>query len=192
MELKELPEAAIPKFREGISLLLARWSALQMAVDNEWGGPNSRTAAFQLASEIFDFFTLSKETLYIDDLEDLLDKAMITLNTDVQDGSIEEVAEKLMVMHEECLEGNYGSVEKLREDVALAVTVRHIEQVANDEDEATINEDISNMILDAPELPQNSNPTQAATNETKTQMMEETDGWVTVASRKSKGRKKVG
>ncbi|GAB4835965.1 hypothetical protein Ancab_000884 [Ancistrocladus abbreviatus] len=119
MELK-LSQEAIPQFQDGISLLLSGWSALQMAVDNEWGGPHSRSIALQFASDIFNWFNLSKE-LYIDDLEALLDDTMITLNTEAQDGSIEEIAEKLMIMHEECLGGNYGSIEKLREAVSRFV-----------------------------------------------------------------------
>ncbi|GAB4855421.1 hypothetical protein Ancab_024048 [Ancistrocladus abbreviatus] len=197
MELKKLSEQAIPQFQEGISLLLSRWSALQMAVDNEWGGPNSRSIALQLASDIFNWFALSKE-LYIDDLEALLDDTMITLNTEAQDGSIEEIAEKLMIMHEECLEGNFGSIEKLRQAIHNTMPVRHIEQVAND-DESTGNEDVddvedmddegaSKMKVDAPTVSSNLIPEQAV-KESRPQTTDEADGWVTVTSRKNRSRK---
>ncbi|CAM8952473.1 unnamed protein product [Rhodiola kirilowii] len=99
--------------REGIGILLTRWSALQMAVDFEWGGRNSRLRARHLVHEIFDWFTRSRE-LFVDDLEELLHDCMLSLNTMIEDGSIEEVAENLMVLHEECLEGNYTYVQNLR------------------------------------------------------------------------------
>lgn len=49
-------------FREGIVLVLSRWSALQIAVENEWGGRDSRRKADLLASEIFNWFAQSTGT----------------------------------------------------------------------------------------------------------------------------------
>lgn len=121
-------EAAV-LFKEGISLMLSRWTALQMAVQNEWGGRDSHIKAQQLAISIFSWFSSTKEPHYIDDLEELLDEAMISLNTVTEDGSIEEVAEKLMIMHEECLEGNYSSIEKLRHANNQGQAVPYTEQV---------------------------------------------------------------
>lgn len=52
-------------FKEGIGLVLSRWSALQIAVENEWGGRDSYRKADLLASEIFSWFTQSTGTLCI-------------------------------------------------------------------------------------------------------------------------------
>ncbi|PIA31743.1 hypothetical protein AQUCO_04900202v1 [Aquilegia coerulea] len=72
--------------------------------------PNSKT---------FEILVCSLSPLCIDDLEHMLDETMIlSFNTDIEDGSIEEVAEELMIMHEDCLQGNYDSVEKLRARLA--------------------------------------------------------------------------
>ncbi|KAJ0657746.1 putative pre-rRNA-processing protein TSR2 [Helianthus annuus] len=46
------PEAA-NQLREGIGLLLGRWSALQMAIQNEWGGRDTRQRAQQLTLDIY-------------------------------------------------------------------------------------------------------------------------------------------
>lgn len=92
------PESA-PLFSEGISLVLSRWSALQMAIENEWGGRGSRALAEQLGSDIFAWFTQSKETLYIDDLENILDEGMLSLNAMIEDGSIEEVCRPALVIY---------------------------------------------------------------------------------------------
>ncbi|RVW70252.1 hypothetical protein CK203_056196 [Vitis vinifera] len=87
----QLSEEATHHLQQGIVMLLSQWSALQMAVHNEWGGRQSSQLADQLALDIFSWFTHSREPLYIDDLENILDEAMLSLNTMTEDGSIEEV-----------------------------------------------------------------------------------------------------
>ncbi|KAF5453892.1 hypothetical protein F2P56_023604 [Juglans regia] len=126
---RALTAEALPAFREGIYLVLSRWSALRLAVENEWGGRDSHRKADQLALDIISWFTQSREPLYIDDLENILDEAMLSLNTEAEDGSIEEIAYKLMTMHEECLEGNLQSIERLREASHQDVSDRHVMQV---------------------------------------------------------------
>lgn len=41
--------------QEKISRVLSGWIALQMAVHNEWGGPDSINKSHQLASDIFSY-----------------------------------------------------------------------------------------------------------------------------------------
>ncbi|KAJ4721571.1 putative Pre-rRNA-processing protein TSR2 [Melia azedarach] len=185
----QLPPELAPIFREGIALTLAQWSALQMAIENEWGGRGSRAIAEQLVSDIFSWFTQSKEMLYIDDLENILDEAMLSLNTMTEDGSVEEVAEKLMIMHEECLEGNYQSIVKLRETHPPAVARSHVRQTMNnDEDDDSSDDDendASNMMVDTSGSNSNSNP---ANIQTRGAAATAEDGW-TVVSSKQKGKR---
>ncbi|KAL2545819.1 Pre-rRNA-proCES [Forsythia ovata] len=110
-----LTAEAAAQLQEGINLVLSRWAALRMAIENEWGGRDSAQKSQQLAQILFHSLTQSKEKVYIDDLEDVLDEFMLSLNTEIGDGSIEEIAEKLMVMHEECVEGNFSSINRLKE-----------------------------------------------------------------------------
>ena len=58
--VKQLTADSISQFREGIRLILSKWSALQLAVENEWGGRGSGLLAEQLASDILSWFTQSK------------------------------------------------------------------------------------------------------------------------------------
>ncbi|CAI9118453.1 OLC1v1020027C1 [Oldenlandia corymbosa var. corymbosa] len=89
---------------EGISLLLSRWFALQMAVQNEWGGDDSFYKSQLLVSEIESWFSQPKNSVNLEDLESLLhERLLLSFNTEIEDGSIEEVAEELMTMHEESL-----------------------------------------------------------------------------------------
>ncbi|XP_030534812.1 pre-rRNA-processing protein TSR2 homolog [Rhodamnia argentea] len=192
---RQLPEQAAPIFREGIALTLSRWSALQMAVDNEWGGPNSRQRADELGHEIFAWFTQSKEPLYFDDLEDLLHDAMISLNTVAEDGSVEEVAEKLLIMHEECLEGNFTAIEKLREASLKRVAPAHIKQVVEgeEEEEDSDSEDMMDdspyMMVDAPKAQPSPTAVNKAGDEGRPPQTADSDGWTVVSSRKSRAKK---
>ncbi|XP_062157427.1 uncharacterized protein LOC133864981 [Alnus glutinosa] len=93
---------AVSSLGEEISFLLSRWNGLQMAVQNQWGGHDSLQKSHQLATDIFSWFSQSNASLYVEDLENLLHERMLfSFNTEIEDGSIEEVAEQLMIMHEE-------------------------------------------------------------------------------------------
>ncbi|KAE8664134.1 putative Seed maturation protein [Hibiscus syriacus] len=197
MEPKRLTAASAPVFQEGISLILTRWSALSAAVENEWGGRDSSGKANAICTDVVSFFTASRaEPLYIDDLENILEEGLLSLNTLVEDGSIEEVAEKLMIMHEECLEGNYQSVEKLR--TTNPPPAAHV-QPSNDEDEDDDDDDedgsmsgdsAANMMVGVPNSQSSSNPVGKPTDEPKpNHSAGSEDGWAVVSSRKNKGRR---
>ncbi|KAL6586794.1 hypothetical protein OROMI_001782 [Orobanche minor] len=202
--IKRLAAEALPVLNEGIYLVFSRWSALQLAVENEWGGRRSRQLSDQLASDVFAWFTQSKaELLYIDDLENILDEGMLTLNADVDDGSVEEVADKLMIMHEQCLEGNYRSVENLRTAGPGAGIHQHKRETGSDDDDDLSEEDDSdeergsipggrsNMAVDPPvpqprlSLENRGVEAEPKSNEAQT----EDDGWTVVSSNRSRGRR---
>ncbi|XP_011003790.1 PREDICTED: pre-rRNA-processing protein TSR2 homolog [Populus euphratica] len=194
--VKQLTADSISQFREGIRLILSKWSALQLAVENEWGGRGSHLLAEQLASDIFSWFTQSKEPLYIDDLESILDEAMLSLNTMIEDGSVEEVAEKLMIMHEECLEGNYSSIQKLRDEGPRMAAHQHVKQVVEDDDDSEdsdsndkMGDDGSNMMVDTPEFQLKTNLVNKPVNDSGAKEAQSEDGWTVVSSRRNKGKR---
>ncbi|KAK7308050.1 hypothetical protein VNO77_41641 [Canavalia gladiata] len=90
--------------QESIILLLSRWYALQMAVQNQWGGCDSLQKSHKLAADLFLWFSNSNAPIPVEDLENLLHESLLLIfNTEIEDGSIEQVAEQLMVIHEEYL-----------------------------------------------------------------------------------------
>ncbi|KAI9086978.1 hypothetical protein K1719_031139 [Acacia pycnantha] len=187
-----LPADSIPNFNQGLHLVLYRWAAIRDAVENELGGPHSRQKAETLGSNILHWFTQSKEPLYIDDLESMLDEGMHTLNLGIEDGSVEEVAETLMILHEECLEGNFRSIEILREAVLNQAAHPHAIQVVNNDDEEE-EEDNDNDGSNENGPGDNSNmevEMQVPVEETmpKAAAEEEDDGWTLVSRRRNKGR----
>ena len=52
----KLPAEARPLFEEGVNLTFSRWTALNLAIDNEWGGRNSREKAEQLYEDVLHWF----------------------------------------------------------------------------------------------------------------------------------------
>ncbi|KAH9682609.1 pre-rrna-processing protein tsr2 motif protein [Citrus sinensis] len=96
------------RLKEGITLHLSRWNGLQMAVQNQWGGHDSIQKFHQLAADILSWFSQSNAPLDVEDLETLLhERMLLSFNTEIEDGSIEEVAEQLMILHEDYLRGNH-------------------------------------------------------------------------------------
>ncbi|KAH6807463.1 hypothetical protein C2S51_028571 [Perilla frutescens var. frutescens] len=198
MNNRSLTAEAAAQFRDGINLVLSRWAALRMAVENDWGGRDSLKKPQQLADDLFYLLTQSKEKVYIEDVEDVLDEFMLSLNTEIGDNSDEEVAEKLMVMHEECLDGNFDSINKLRETnpPTVSYTRQHNgdddeDSEADDGDNAMIENNTSEMEVDAPQCQSSLNQKDTVCDETNMKEVPEVaDGWTVVSSRRSKGRKK--
>ncbi|KAK6127052.1 hypothetical protein DH2020_039204 [Rehmannia glutinosa] len=192
-------EAAV-QLQEGINLTLSRWAALRMAIENEWGGRDSLQKSQQLGDLLFHRLTQSKEQVYIDDIEDMLDEFMLSLNTEIGDGSIEEIAENLMVMREECLEGNFDSIKRLKEANVPSVSYSR-QPGSNDEDsdddsgddgddENTGGEKSTEMEVDAPQLQSSHNRNGAMADDPSVKELPEVvDGWTEVASRRSRGRR---
>ncbi|KAL3533186.1 hypothetical protein ACH5RR_006707 [Cinchona calisaya] len=187
-----LTAEAAAVFQEGINLLLSRWTALQMAVQNEWGGPHTRLKSQQLALDLFLLLARSKEKVYIDDVEDFLDDSMLSLGVEIADGSIEEIAEKLMLMHEECLEGDFSSIQRLRATNPPQIQSSSSSSNDNDDDGDNgnfVDDDSTNMLVDVPQSHSIMNSGEMMVEESSTQKPAEAeDGWTVVASRRNRGR----
>jgi hypothetical protein len=59
-----LTNEAVAVLGEGIRLCFLRWTALQLAVENEWGGHTSKLKAQQLQSDVLSWFTRSKGKIH--------------------------------------------------------------------------------------------------------------------------------
>ncbi|XP_010488282.1 PREDICTED: pre-rRNA-processing protein TSR2 homolog [Camelina sativa] len=93
--------------RRGIGELLSWWGGLQMAVKNQWGGHDSLKKSQELAHHLYLLFSQSN-VVTVEEIENLLHESLLlSFNTEIEDGSIEEVAEQLMILHEEHLRGTH-------------------------------------------------------------------------------------
>ena len=101
---------AIQAFSEGVGSVLRMWTALELAIHHQWGGPQSSDRAEALINEIVELF-LGPEKIYKDDvallLEDYLD---VNFSTICEDGSPEEIGELFCNMWRQCTVGNYEIV----------------------------------------------------------------------------------
>ncbi|RVW79233.1 hypothetical protein CK203_045241 [Vitis vinifera] len=86
----QLSEEATHHLQQGIVMLLSQWSALQMAVQTS-GVVVSLASLPTNSPSTSSPGSHTPGPLYIDDLENILDEAMLSLNTMTEDGSIEEV-----------------------------------------------------------------------------------------------------
>uniref|UniRef100_A0A0D3H1Z6 Pre-rRNA-processing protein TSR2 homolog n=1 Tax=Oryza barthii TaxID=65489 RepID=A0A0D3H1Z6_9ORYZ len=176
---------------EGIGLVFGRWTALQMAVENQWGGRDSRAKADQLAQSILSWFANSKGKHYYEDLVDMMyDTVSESFNADFEDGSVEEVAEQLLIMHEECLQSNYSSVEKLRNSRAQGNAVSQSRKMVVDgDDDSSDDEDDDDD--GEPSMMDNEagSAEKMAVDEPKpSKPVPDADGWTTVPPRRGRGK----
>ncbi|KAL5229970.1 hypothetical protein ABZP36_028746 [Zizania latifolia] len=171
---------------EGVGLVFGRWTALQMAVQNQWGGRDSRAKADQLAASILSWFS-SKGEHYYDDLVDMMyDGVSESFNADFEDGSVEEVAEHLLIMHEECLQRNYSSVEKLRNSCVQGNAVSQSRKMVVDGDNDSFDDDD-----DEPSMTDNEagSAEKMVVDEPKpSKFVPDADGWTVVPPRRGRGK----
>ncbi|KAL0022743.1 hypothetical protein WJX77_010678 [Trebouxia sp. C0004] len=102
-------------------MLFSSWTALCLAIDNEWGGPSSRQKAEQLYQDVLHWFYNHTEH-YADDLEVDLEAAMMQdFNAELQDDSPRQVSITLVSLHQECLQGNLSRIQQLKEHISTNI-----------------------------------------------------------------------
>eukprot|EP00854_Cymbomonas_tetramitiformis_P002221 gene2222-2932_t len=107
-------EIAAEKFKEGVAVILQRWTAYDLALTNGWGGRSSQEKGDNFFLELLHWFHGGTGALYVDELEELLDEVLQNdFNTVCDDGSVRQVAEQLLKLYEDVGRGNMAEVDKL-------------------------------------------------------------------------------
>ena len=113
-EASRHPECVV-RFVDGISSVFCQWTALELAIHNQWGGPGQgpeQVAA--LVEEVKSLF-LGPEIIYKDDISLVLEDFMETyFNTLLEDGSSEEIGELFCNMWRKCSTGDFSVVDEVR------------------------------------------------------------------------------
>ncbi|XP_044539317.1 pre-rRNA-processing protein TSR2 homolog isoform X2 [Gracilinanus agilis] len=92
-------------FGAGVRAVLEAWPALQIAVENSFGGVHSREKAQWLEGVVEDYF-LQNADLEQDEVEDFLSDVMSAeFDTLVEDGSLPQVSQQLQTMFRHCQSG---------------------------------------------------------------------------------------
>ncbi|KAG2547037.1 hypothetical protein PVAP13_9KG067785 [Panicum virgatum] len=152
-------------------------------------GCDSRAKADQLAASILSWFCNSKGPHYFEDLADMMDAKISELfNADFQDNSFEELAKQLLIMHEECLQSNYSSIEKLRNSHVQGNAVFQSRQIAGDDDDDSDSsdgdDDTSMMDDEAVAAPEE----MAVDRPRPSKAASDVDGWTVVPPRRGRGK----
>ena len=136
-----MPPARKPMFEEGCAILFSKWTALQLAVANEWGGSSSKDKAQSLLAEVIHWFYTTKD-LEPSDLEDLLDEAIqVDFNVQAEDDSPYQVARSLVNMHNQVAGGDDSYIQKLRESQPMGASHMEARPAVPGEDEGSSSSD---------------------------------------------------
>ncbi|KAI9914722.1 hypothetical protein PsorP6_008532 [Peronosclerospora sorghi] len=104
-------------FEYSVKLVLARWTALRMAIEGEWGGGDTRRKYEILLDEILNVFKYNK-TVYADAMaENIGDYVETEFGLICEDGSVEEISELLTILADECKKAQYDRIKVMHEQV---------------------------------------------------------------------------
>lgn len=148
-------------FREAVSVVFGEWRALQLAVEQQFGGPDSREKAQWLEAVTVDFLRDNAD-VFSDELEEFLGTMMDQeFDTLLEDGSLAEVSKRIHELFTKCSNGQRKEVEEfilkkqqaLKEEggvVAVEAAVKELR--LQDGDDKAPKQASAENVIDTPEL----------------------------------------
>ncbi|KAJ2493937.1 rRNA accumulation- protein [Coemansia sp. RSA 2050] len=104
-------------FIEGVDHILAKWTALGLAIEHSWGGRETEEKRDDMVDDIVEFFdnaANAKQKPEPLDLQELLLEIMnLDFHVELNDESEKEVAAVLCKLFAECRSGNFATVDSL-------------------------------------------------------------------------------
>ena len=98
-------DASTHTFVRAGHVVFGEWTCLKLAVENEWGGGQTRVRALALLKRVLDGL-LASSTVHRDELEDVLEIALLDdFNIESEDDSPKQVALVLLTLHAEAKVG---------------------------------------------------------------------------------------
>lgn len=98
---------------QGISSVFRQWTALELAIFHQWGGPKPEEIIEEMKKELMEMFT-GPEKMYKDDIAFILEDYMeANFNTVCDDGSSEELGELFVDMWRKCCAGDFEMVQTI-------------------------------------------------------------------------------
>ncbi|CAO2624528.1 Pre-rRNA-processing protein TSR2 homolog [Lemmus lemmus] len=100
-------------FGAAVRAALDAWPALQIAVENGFGGMHSQEKAEWLGGAVEDYF-IANADLELEEVEDFLGELMTTeFDTVVEDGSLPQVSQQLQTMFHHFQKGDVAALQEL-------------------------------------------------------------------------------
>lgn len=120
------PSSTSLSFAKGVIARLALWPALQIAVQNGWGGPDSAQKRTWIASVIVDTFEEQPTPPDAEYIEEMLLQIMDDeFETIIEDGSAESVAKDITNLWKDIRLGDLADLQRL-EQQAITISSRPI------------------------------------------------------------------
>lgn len=172
-----------------MAIVLFKWPALSLAVQNQWGGPESESKREWFAGVITDMFVDRPET----DLEDvettLLQVMLDEFEVSVEDESAYEVAQQIMRLRASTVRGDFSEVDELHASwLAKKGSDRvRFQQVQNEDEEADEDSESVDLAEDDEEDVEMADVSQPPQEPTKRSSPEvDADGFTKVVGRRKR------
>ena len=104
------------KFDKAIFYIFNTWTALELAINFNWGGKKSKAKIQNLQDDVLYLFrsrARKHKVVYSEEVEDILLDMLDRLHTIVEDDSTVTVTDLILKIHKECLNLDYKEVDKL-------------------------------------------------------------------------------
>uniref|UniRef100_A0A8C9PT11 Pre-rRNA-processing protein TSR2 homolog n=1 Tax=Spermophilus dauricus TaxID=99837 RepID=A0A8C9PT11_SPEDA len=135
-------EDARALFRAGVRAVLEAWPALQIAVENGFGGVHSQEKAEWLGGAVEDYFIRNAD-LELDEVEDFLGELMTNeFDTVVEDGSLPQVSQQLQTMFHHFQKGDGAALREMASHITQkkckvkATALKAAKETDGDQDDA--------------------------------------------------------
>ncbi|KAN0008687.1 hypothetical protein ACTFIU_009414 [Dictyostelium citrinum] len=172
-------------FDQAVLRIFKEWTALQLAIANEWGGSKTSERAEDMRQDVLDLFLMGKQ-VYPDQIEKILDECLSQdLNTVAEDDSCKQVATLIIQCYNLAIKGAYNDMVTLLGPETASVISSCIKGAGNDSDdeidgESEMGDDDDEMMDD-----DDSNMNEDNNNNKPKKYSEpDEDGWVTVNSKR--------
>uniref|UniRef100_A0A7S0ZFQ2 Pre-rRNA-processing protein TSR2 homolog n=1 Tax=Timspurckia oligopyrenoides TaxID=708627 RepID=A0A7S0ZFQ2_9RHOD len=130
------PEA-LKELERGVYAAFARWTAVQIAIQERFGGRETEDIIRDLMSECV-FAAASERPASVEQIADKMYDAFDSMNCDLEDGSPEEMATMILDLRAACLAGDFSKIRELERKAALdsnAVMSLCVRDIRNDDDD---------------------------------------------------------
>uniref|UniRef100_A0A096MPJ9 Pre-rRNA-processing protein TSR2 homolog n=1 Tax=Papio anubis TaxID=9555 RepID=A0A096MPJ9_PAPAN len=135
-------------FRAGVCAALEAWPALQIAVENGFGGVHSQEKAKWLGRAVEDYLTRNAD-LELDEVEDFPGELLTNeFDTIVEDGSLPQVSQQLQTMFHHFQRGDGAALREMasgitqRKRKVTATALKTARETDEDEDDVDSVEDV--------------------------------------------------
>ncbi|CAO3671959.1 unnamed protein product [Rhizopus microsporus] len=103
-------------FQEGVGYILKSWTALKLAVEQEWGGIESAEKRDWMIDVIVNVFGKRGKKADVEEIEEILAQIMSDeFQVLLEDDSAYYVAKHLFELYNQCIQGNFEELQRLRE-----------------------------------------------------------------------------